>query len=244
MKIYIMDTYEAMSQKAAGIIAETIALNPECVLGLATGSTPVGTYRELVGSCQKGELDFSCVRTVNLDEYVGLASSHPQSYRRFMQDNLFDHINIARESTHLPKGTAVDLGDECAAYDQLIGRLGGIDLQVLGIGHNGHIGFNEPADEFLVNTHVVNLQESTIRANARFFPSAKEVPKQALTMGIRAIMQARRILMIVSGESKAEIVKAAFVGPVTPKVPASILQLHPDVVLVGDRAALHALCGE
>lgn len=241
MKIYVAEDYQAMSRKAAGIIASHVILKPDCVLGLATGSTPIGMYQVLVEKCKNGELDFSQVKSVNLDEYVGLAPTHDQSYRYFMQTNLFDHINIDVANTNVPNGQAVDAEAECARYDQVMEDMGGIDIQVLGMGHNGHIGFNEPAEDFPLNTHVVELQESTIQANARFFASADEVPKKAMTMGIGSIMKAKQILVVVNGEGKADIVKAAFAGPVTPKVPASILQLHPNVVLVGDKAALSKL---
>ncbi len=241
MKIYVAENYEAMSRKAASIIASHVTLKPDCVLGLATGSTPIGMYQELVKAYEKGELDFSQVKSVNLDEYVGLEPTHDQSYRYFMQDNLFNHVNIDVANTNVPNGLAEDTAAECARYDQVMQDMGGIDIQVLGMGHNGHIGFNEPADHFPLGTHIVDLQESTIQANARFFASADEVPKQALTMGIGSIMRARQILVVVNGEGKADIVKAAFTGPVTPMVPASILQLHPNVVLVGDKAALSKL---
>jgi len=241
MKVYVCENYEAMSRKAASIIASHVTLKPDCVLGLATGSTPIGMYQELVKAYEKGELDFSQVKSVNLDEYVGLEPTHDQSYRYFMQDNLFNHVNIDVANTNVPNGLAQDTAAECARYDQVMEDLGGVDVQVLGMGHNGHIGFNEPADHFPLGTHIVDLQESTIQANARFFASADEVPKQALTMGIRSIMRARQILVVVNGEGKADIVKAAFTGPVTPMVPASILQLHPNVVLVGDKAALSKL---
>ena len=241
MKIYVAENYEAMSRKAASIIASHVTLKPDCVLGLATGSTPIGMYKELVKACQNGELDFSQVKSVNLDEYVGLEPTHDQSYRYFMQDNLFNHVNIDVANTNVPNGLAEDTAAECERYDKVMEEMGGIDIQVLGMGHNGHIGFNEPADHFPLGTHIVDLQESTIQANARFFASADEVPKQALTMGIGSIMRARQILVVVNGEGKADIVKAAFTGPVTPMVPASILQLHPNVVLVGDKAALSKL---
>jgi len=241
MKVYVCENYEAMSRKAASIIASHVTLKPDCVLGLATGSTPIGMYQELVKAYEKGELDFSQVKSVNLDEYVGLEPTHDQSYRYFMQDNLFNHVNIDVANTNVPNGLAEDTAAECERYDQVMEDLGGVDIQVLGMGHNGHIGFNEPADHFPLGTHIVDLQESTIQANARFFASADEVPKQALTMGIRSIMRARQILVVVNGEGKADIVKAAFTGPVTPMVPASILQLHPNVVLVGDQAALSKL---
>ena len=238
MRLIRAKNYDDMSLKAANIIAAQVSLNPKSVLGLATGSTPVGTYAQLIEQYQAGELDFSRVTTVNLDEYAGLAPEHEQSYRYFMQHNLFDHVNIRRESTHVPSGLAEDAAEECRAYGRMIARLGGIDMQLLGLGHNGHIGFNEPADVFPVHPHVVDLTKNTIRANARFFGSEGEVPHQALTMGVGDIMRARRILVAVSGEDKAEAVYRSFAGPVTPQVPASVLQLHNDVTVIGDRAAL------
>ena len=241
MKVYMMENYDQMSRKAAGIMAAQIIAKPDSVLGLATGSTPIGMYKELIKGYEAGDLDFSQIKSVNLDEYVGLEPTHDQSYRYFMQTNLFDHVNIDVANTNVPQGLAADPVAECERYNQVMRDMGGIDIQVLGMGHNGHIGFNEPDDHFPLETHVVDLQESTINANARFFASADDVPKQAMTMGIRNIMNARKILVVVSGEDKAEIVKKAFTGPVTPYVPASILQLHPDVILVGDKAALSRL---
>lgn len=241
MKFYLTENYEQMSRKAAAILAAKVIEKPDCVLGLATGSTPVGTYRNLIRWYESGDLDFSRVKSVNLDEYVGLAPTHDQSYRYFMQTNLFDHINIDPANTNVPDGMAEDPEAACAAYDNIIRSMGGVDIQVLGMGHNGHIAFNEPADHFPIGTHVVELQESTIQANARFFASADEVPRKAMTMGIGSIMAAKEILVVVNGEAKADIVKAAFTGPVTPMVPASILQLHPNVIVVGDRAAMSKL---
>ena len=241
MKIYVTEDYQSMSRKAANIVSAQVILNPASVLGLATGSTPVGLYKQLIAWYEKGDLDFDQVRTVNLDEYVGLAPTHDQSYRYFMQKNFFDHINIVPANTHVPDGLAQDPGAACQCYNQIIRDLGGIDIQVLGMGHNGHIGFNEPGQAFELETHVVELTDRTIDANARFFASRDEVPRKAITMGIKSIMQARQILMVVSGQDKASIVKAAFSGPVTPQVPASILQMHPNVVLVGDKAALSEL---
>ena len=238
MNIIRAKDYQDMSRKAANIILAQIIMKPDCVLGLATGSTPVGTYRQLIEWYEKGDLDFSRVSTVNLDEYRGLAHTDPQSYYYFMQENLFDHVNIDKTATHVPDGTNPDAADACAKHEQIIKSLGGIDLQLLGLGNNGHIGFNEPGAAFEKETHLVDLAESTIRANARFFTSIDEVPKQAYTMGIRTIMQAKKILVVVSGESKADIVSRAFFGPVTPEVPASILQMHPDVTVVCDEAAL------
>ena len=241
MRIYQEADYEAMSLRAARIMAAEVVRKPECVLGLATGSTPVGAYRQLSQWNQEGHLSFREVRTVNLDEYKGLEPTHDQSYRYFMQVNFFDHLDILRENTHVPNGMAADADAECKRYDELIRSLGYADLQLLGIGHNGHIGFNEPGSAFVAPTHVVDLTERTIEANSRFFASADDVPRQAMTMGIGCIMAARRILMVVSGEDKAQAVYDAFCGPIDPKCPASILQLHPDVVLVGDKAALHKL---
>ena len=238
MQIYRAKDYEDMSRKAANIIASQVVLKPDCVLGLATGSTPIGAYKNLVEKYEQGDLDFSQVTTVNLDEYKGLPRENDQSYYSFMHDNLFDHVNVKPENTHLPDGTKEDSDEECARYEELIRTLGGQDLQLLGLGHNGHIGFNEPDAIFEKATHCVDLQESTIEANKRFFASADDVPKQAYTMGIGTIMQAKKILVVVSGEDKADTVAKAFFGPVTPEVPASILQFHKDVILVADEAAL------
>ena len=229
MKIYVSEDYRDMSRKAANIVSAHVILNPTCVLGLATGSTPIGMYRQLIDWYNKGDLDFSQVKSVNLDEYVGLAPTHDQSYRYFMQHNLFDHVNIDPANTNVPNGLAEHPEAECERYNQVIRSLGGIDV---------HIGFNEPGHAFELETHVVELTESTIEANARFFASRDEVPRRAITMGIKSIMQARQILVVVSGEDKADIVQRAFFGPVEPQVPASILQMHPNVVLCGDRAAL------
>lgn len=241
MRIYREKDYDAMSRRAASIIAAQVVAKPDCVLGLATGSTPVGAYRQLVRWNQQGDLSFKEVRSVNLDEYYGLAPTHDQSYRYFMQDNLFDHVDIVPENTNVPNGLAEDAGAECARYEQVVAALGYADLQLLGLGRNGHIGFNEPCAEFPVATHLVDLTESTIEANARFFASAGDVPRQALTMGIGTIMRARKILLVVSGADKADAVAKTVQGPVTPEVPASILQLHPDVTIVGDEAALSGL---
>ena len=241
MRIYVEADYDAMSRRAANVIAAEVIRKPDCVLGLATGSTPVGTYKELVGKYQRGELCFDAVRSVNLDEYCGLSPAHDQSYRYFMQENLFDHVDIQAENTYVPDGLAADAEAECVRYDQRLCSFGHADLQLLGIGRNGHIGFNEPGSSFVKETHVVDLAESTIDANARFFAVREDVPRQAVTMGIGAIMSARRILLLVSGADKADAVYSAFRGPITPECPASILQLHPDVVLVGDQAALAKL---
>lgn len=238
MKIYKAKDYKDMSRKAANIISAQVIMKPNCVLGLATGSTPIGTYDQLVEWYNKGDLDFSEVTTVNLDEYKGLPRTNDQSYYYFMHQHLFDRVNIDPERTNVPNGMEPDAEKECGRYEELIRSLGGVDLQLLGLGHNGHIGFNEPGEAFEKETHCVDLTESTIEANKRFFASANDVPKQAYTMGIKTIMQAKKILIVVNGESKADIVERAFFGPVTPEVPASILQLHNDVTLVGDEEAL------
>lgn len=238
MRIVSAKDYKDMSRKAANIISAQVILKPDCVLGLATGSTPIGTYEQLVEWYEKGDLDFSKVTSVNLDEYKGLPRENDQSYYYFMNDHLFKHVNINKERTFLPDGTEADSDKACTDYNNIIASVGGIDLQLLGLGHNGHIGFNEPADFFEKETHCVDLTESTIKANQRFFASLDEVPKQAYTMGIKTIMQAKKVLVVVSGEDKAEIVKKAFFGPVTPQVQASVLQLHNDVTVVADEAAL------
>ena len=241
MIIYEAKDYKDMSRKAANIISAQIIMKPNCVLGLATGSTPIGTYEQLVEWYHKGDLDFSKVTSVNLDEYRGLEKSNDQSYDYFMHEHLFDKVNIHPENVNLPDGMAEDAEKECKRYEELIRSLGGVDLQLLSLGHNGHIGFNEPGAAFEKETHCVNLTERTIEANKRFFASADDVPKQAFTMGIKTIMQAKKILVIASGEDKAEILKEAFFGPVTPAVPASSLQLHNNVIVVGDQAVLSKL---
>ena len=241
MRVYVGKDYEEMSRIAANVLSAQVTMKPDCVLGLATGSTPIGTYKVLIERCKNGDLDFSKVKSINLDEYVGLSGEHDQSYRYFMNTNLFDHINIDKANTNVPNGLAEDVDAECARYNEVINTLGPIDIQVLGMGHNGHIGFNEPSDIFELETHKVDLAQTTIDANARFFASADEVPRQALTMGIKTIMQAKAVLVVVNGIGKAEIVKKAFTGPVTPQVPASILQMHPNVILVGDEEALSLL---
>ena len=238
MKIYKAKDYKDMSRKAANFLSAQVIMKPYYVLGLATGTTPIGTYDQLVEWYNKGDLDFSEVTTVNLDEYKGLPRTNDQSYYYFMHQHLFDRVNIDPERTNVPNGMEPDAEKECGRYEELIRSLGGVDLQLLGLGHNGHIGFNEPGEAFEKETHCVDLTESTIEANKRFFASADDVPKQAYTMGIKTIMQAKKILIVVNGENKADIVERAFFGPVTPEVPASILQLHNDVTLVGDEAAL------
>ncbi|HIT33892.1 MAG TPA: glucosamine-6-phosphate deaminase [Candidatus Faecousia intestinigallinarum] len=238
MRIISAKDYQDVSRKAANIIASQVILKPNCVLGLATGSSPVGTYQQLIAKYEAGELDFSQVRTVNLDEYVGLTADHDQSYAYFMRHNLFDHVNIDQANTNIPCGVEPDAEKECARYDAVIESMGGVDLQLLGLGPNGHIGFNEPCDEFVPGTHRVELTEATINANARFFESMDDVPRFAYTMGIRGIMQADKVLMVVNGANKAQAVKDCFFGSVTPQAPGSILQLHKNFTLVADEAAL------
>ncbi len=233
--------YDDMSRKAANIIAAQIVLNPASVLGLATGSSPVGTYKNLIAMYEAGDLDFSQISSYNLDEYRGISRSNDQSYYYFMNENLFDHVNINKDATHVPNGENLDAEDECTTYEAAVRAIGGVDLQLLGMGRNAHIGFNEPCDEFPKATHCVDLTESTIEANKRFFASADDVPRQAYSMGIGTIMCAKKILVVVSGEDKAEALKNSVYGPVTPQVPGSILQFHPDVTIVADEAAL-SLC--
>jgi glucosamine-6-phosphate deaminase len=242
MNIYKVKDYEELSRKAANLISSQIILKPDCVLGLATGSTPAGTYEQLIRWYQKGDLDFSGVRAVNLDEYKGVGRDNSQSYFYYMYHRFYRHINIATNSTYIPDGMAQNDEEECKRYDRIIEALGGIDLQLLGLGHNGHIGFNEPGQSYEVGTHCVKLSESTIKANARLFSNEREVPRYAYTVGMKTIMQSKKIICIVSGEDKADMVKDAFFGMVTPAVPASILQLHNDFILIGDEAALSGIC--
>lgn len=238
MTIYEAKDYQDMSRKAANIISAQIIMKPDCVLGLATGSSPIGTYDQLVRWYEKGDLDFSKVTSVNLDEYCGLSGEDEQSYRYFMNQHLFDRLNIDKARTFVPDGLELEAKKACDDYNSIIARTGGVDLQLLGLGHNGHIGFNEPAEIFEKQTHCVELTESTIEANKRFFESEDKVPRRAYTMGIQGIMQAKKILVIVSGAEKAEILDRVINGPITPQVPASVLQLHHDVVIVADKAAL------
>lgn len=237
MNIQVYDTEAQTDEAAAGLIGGLVRLNPRAVLGLATGSTPLGIYRNLVRDYKEGLLKFDRVTTFNLDEYVGLAGDHPASYRAFMQTHLFGHVDLPASRAHVPNGAAADLEEECRRYEALLAAKGPIDLQVVGIGLNGHIGFNEPGRALKTGTHVVDLAEETRRANARFFDNPQDVPKQAITMGIRNIMQARTILLVAKGSEKADIVHRALTGPVTTDCPASLLQVHPHVVVMLDRAA-------
>jgi len=241
VKIRIAKDYDQMSTWAAEIVAQEIKEKNDLVLGLATGSTPEGLYRLLVQMYQEGTLDFSKVITFNLDEYLGLAPTHPQSYAYFMHQHLFAHINIKAENIHLPDGLAKDLPAFCREYEEKIAAAGGIDLQILGIGRNGHIGFNEPNDYLSAGTHVVSLTEETIDANSRFFNSKDEVPRQAVTMGMGTILKAKKILLMANGKTKAEAIKGTLSGKITTKIPASFLQLHRDLTVIIDEEAASLL---
>ena len=237
MRVYRAKDYKDMSRKAANIISAQIILKPNSVLGLATGSTPIGTYSQLVDWYKKGDLDFSEVTSVNLDEYKGLPGTNEQSYYYFMHQHLFNQVNIQERHTHLPNGMEPDSKKECERYEELIRSLGGVDLQLLGMGHNGHIGFNEPGTPFDSQTHVVDLTDSTIEANSRFFASRDQVPTKAISMGIASIMAAKKIILFAYGDKKADAIFKMVKGPVTEEVPASVLQNHPDVTLILDEAA-------
>lgn len=237
MKVIILKDYNEICKKAAQLFTKQIKNKKKSVLGLATGSTPIGVYNELIRKFQKGELDFSEVVTFNLDEYYGLSPEHPQSYHFFMWNKFFEHINIKKENVHLLNGITENIDKECAQYEALIKKSGGIDLQVLGIGNNGHIGFNEPDISLNTRTHLVNLTVKTIRANSRFFNIAQEVPKQAITMGIGTIMRARKIILLANGKRKAQVIEKTINSPITTKVPATVLQLHNDVTIIIDQEA-------
>lgn len=241
MEVIVRDSYEAMSALAAEMIADVMRTKPDCVLGLATGSTPAGTYQELVRLHREGGLDFSRVTTFNLDEYVGLPPDHVESYRFFMDDRLFRHINIRPENTHVPDGMAHDLAAQCEAYEARIVRCGGIDLQLLGIGVNGHIAFNEPGSSLGSRTRIKTLDHQTIRDNARFFESPDEVPRYALTMGIGTIMDARRLVLLANSKTKTEAIAKTVEGPITAMVPATIVQLHPKATIITDKPAAKRL---
>lgn len=241
MKIIAAKNYEDLSKLGASIIGHEIKTNPNSVLGLATGSTPIGTYRELIRMHEEEELDFSKITTFNLDEYYGLSSDHEQSYAYFMEKNLFKHIGINIENTFIPSGINNNIIDECKNYDELIAEKGGIDLQLLGIGINGHIGFNEPREELSVGTHLVDLDKKTVKANSRFFNALEEVPKQAVTMGLGSIMKAKKILLLASGREKAEIIGKIINGKCSTRIPASILQVHSHVTIVIDEEIYYYL---
>ena len=237
MKVTIVRDYNELSSKTAQLIIEQIINKKNSVLGLATGSTPNGMYKELIRLNQEVKVDFSEVITFNLDEYYGLSPEHPQSYHFFMWDSFFKHINIKKENVHLLNGITGNIAKECKQYEALIQKSGGIDLQILGIGNNGHIGFNEPDISLNTRTHLVNLTAKTIRANSRFFNNAREVPKQAITMGIGTIMQAKKIILLANGKRKARVIERTINGPITTKVPATVLQLHNNVTIIVDQEA-------
>ena len=241
MKVIITKDYEELSRKAAEIMAEQINNNKESVLGLATGGSPVGMYKEIIKMNKEGKVDFSKIKTINLDEYIGLSGEHPQSYRHFMNENLFNHINIDKNNTHVPNGLAENAKEEEKRYDAKIEELGGTDFQLLGVGSNGHIAFNEPDNELVFGTHLTDLTEETIKANARFFDSIDDVPTKALTMGLGGIMQSKKILVIASGEDKAEAVRGMIKGNISTMMPASMLQMHRNVTVVIDEAAAKLL---
>lgn len=241
MRILVCKDYDAMSQKAAQMILSQITLKPNCVLGLATGSTPIGMYENLVRMYQQGIVDFSEVQTFNLDEYLGLLPTNQQSYHYFMNNHLFNHVNINKNHIHIPNGMADSIDEECQRYDQLIEEAGGIDIQVLGIGNNAHIGFNEPTINFEKGTHIVELDESTRKANARFFNHMDEVPKRAITMGTGSIFKSRKIMLLATGANKAQAIYDTVYGKVQPEVPSSILQFHNDIVLILDEEAAQLL---
>lgn len=241
IRIYKEKDYESVSRRAANLISAQAISKPDSILGLATGTSPLGAYHQLAAWYTKGDVDFSRIITVNLDEYVGLSPKNSESYHYFMEKNFFSKINIAMDNIHIPKGHVSDLDEACKSYDSLIQNLGGIDLQLLGIGSNGHIGFNEPGKSFQVNTHIVHLADSTIKANSRLFSKIEDVPRRAITMGIRNIFQAGKIVLIASGRNKADALYRSFMEPVTPEVPASILQLHTNLSIVADKEALQQI---
>lgn len=237
MNILTFDTEEQLNEAGAGILSGIVQINPSAVLGLATGGTPVGIYEKLVQTYQRGLVSFKNVTTFNLDEYVGISPDHHQSYNHYMREHLFNHVDINLDHAHIPCGTAIDVEAECMQYDRMIEDAGQIDIQLLGIGHNGHIGFNEPSESLLSGTHVIELAEETKAANARYFSSEEEVPGKAITMGVGMILKSKRILLVVKGEDKARIVERALKGPISTSCPASLLQTHPQLTVLVDRAA-------
>ena len=241
MRIIVCENYESLSKKAAQIIGSQMILEPKSVLGLATGSTPIGMYENLIKMYEEGLIDFSKITTFNLDEYYKLPIDNNQSYHYFMDNHLFNHINIHRENIHIPNGMANDIEAECTSYDKMIDDKGGIDIQILGIGNNAHIGFNEPTINFNKGTHIVTLDESTRKANARFFNNLDEVPTKAITMGTGSIFKSKKILLLASGKNKAEAIYNTVHGKVTPEVPSSILQFHQNVILILDKEAASLL---
>lgn len=244
MQLIVTEDYRELSKKAAQVVAEQIKKKPDAVIGFATGGTPMGLYAELIAKYEQGEIDFSQITTFNLDEYVGLTKEHPQSYYHFMWENLFSKVNVQKEKINFPPGIFTDAAAVCLQYEREMEKAGGIDLQILGIGTNGHIGFNEPAESFEVSTHLIDLAEETIEANARFFGDKAEVPRKAITMGVGSIMKAKSILLLANGKNKAEAVSHIYSGFADPKVPASVLQLHPYVTMIVDKEAAQIIVEE
>jgi glucosamine-6-phosphate deaminase len=241
MELIVVKNYEEMSKKAASIMSSQVTLKPNCVLGLATGDTPLGMYKELINKYKNNEVDFSKVKTFNLDEYYGVQRNYIQSYYYYMINNFFKYINVDSNNINIPDGTAKDVQDECTNYERKIKEAGGIDIQVLGIGVNGHIGFNEPNVNFEAQTHLVNLDDKTIESNARFFNAIDEVPVKAISMGIKTILQSKKIMLLAYGDSKAEAIYKTVKGKISPEIPASILQLHQDVTIILDESAAKLL---
>ncbi|MGI6117714.1 MAG: glucosamine-6-phosphate deaminase [Bilifractor sp.] len=237
MRVIVKDTVDDVSKVAANIISAQMILNPKSVLGLPTGNTPIRTYDFLVRNYQSKMIDFSEVNTFNLDEYIGISEEDPNSYHYFMEKHLFSKVNINRENIHIPDGNCADENKACEEYDQMIEKKGGIDLQVLGLGQNGHIGFNEPDDHFSSGTHIISLTESTIRANSILFDSVNDVPRKAITMGVMNIMRAKQVLLIVTGAAKRNALQQMLHGSICPEVPASVLRFHPNVIVVADKEA-------
>lgn len=237
MEVYVFNNYDEISNFAAKMLVNFINEKPDCVLGLATGETPVGMYKKLIEYNREKIVDFSKVKSFNLDEYRGLSGSHPQSYRYFMNENFFDHINIDKRNTFIPDGTCEDVEKECSDYEDKINEAGGIDFQILGIGSNGHIGFNEPSSELYVYTHLASLTEETRKANSRFFKNVEEVPDKAITVGIGQIMKARRIVLLASGSNKADIIGKLLNGKISTENPSSMLEVHPSVAVIVDKEA-------
>ncbi|EPY2301244.1 glucosamine-6-phosphate deaminase [Clostridium sporogenes] len=241
MRIIVVENYEEMSKKAAVMIASQIILKPNSVLGLATGDTPLGMYKELIEMYHKKQIDFSEAKSFNLDEYYGLEKNNSQSYHHYMMESFFSHINIDKEKINIPDGKAENIEEECKSYDKKISDAGDIDIQVLGIGVNGHIGFNEPSVEFKAGTHLVNLDEKTIKSNSRFFNSIEDVPTKAISMGIKTILSSKKIVLLANGKGKADAIAKTVKGKICPEVPASVLQFHKDVTIILDKEAAEKL---
>lgn len=237
MRFIVCENYDEMSYQAARIVESQMVLKPDSILGLATGSTPIGLYKNLIELYKKGELDFSKITSFNLDEYYPISGDNDQSYKYFMNEQLFNHINIDKSKTHIPNGEAENPEEECANYDALIAEHGGVDLQILGIGNNGHIGFNEPDENLICGTHITGLTESTIQANSRFFDKIEDVPTKALTMGIASILKSKKILLLASGKGKHPVISQLLNDNITTNNPATMLKLHPDVVIICDKEA-------